>query len=128
MSSVNIPSAIARIFGSLAVDRRGSRVDMAKARISASVARLAQLLFGAGRSKRTAVAVAEYKRGNHETAFRLFLSLAERGNAYAQFHLGAMYTEGHGVRQDHAHAKTWYCKAANQGHLDAQFMFCLMAR
>ncbi len=128
MSSLNIRSAIARLLSNFAVDRRGSRVDMAKARILASVARLAQLLLGAGVSKRTAVAVEEYKRGNYEIAFRLFLSLAERGNAYAQFHVGAMYTEGHGVPQDDARARNWYRKAANQGHLDAQFMFCLMAK
>ena len=100
---------------------------MAKAKALASAAGLAQLIFGAGVSKRCAIALAEYRRGNFEAAFRRFLSLAERGNAYAQFHVGAMYNEGRGVPKDDAHAKQWYRKAANQGHLDAQFMFCLMA-
>ena len=49
------------------------------------------------------------------------LPLAERGNADAQFNLGLMFAQGHGVPQDDALAAAWYRKAADQGIADAQF-------
>ena len=42
-----------------------------------------------------------YKRGDHQTAHRLFRKAAEQGNAVAQLNLGGMYEEGEGVAQDH---------------------------
>jgi TPR repeat protein len=38
----------------------------------------------------------------------------------AQFNLGILYDDGHGVPQDHAQASTWLRKAADQGDADAQ--------
>lgn len=56
------------------------------------------------------------------------LQAAEQGDASAQYDLGVMYAEGHGVPQDYAEAATWYQKAADQGHADAQInlgdMYC----
>ena len=37
-----------------------------------------------------------------------------------------MYADGRGVPQDDAIAVTWYTKAAEQGHADAQFKLALM--
>ena len=51
--------------------------------------------------------VAAHKLGDYETAMRLLRPLAEQGNAYAQYKLGAMYDEGQGVPQDHAEATKW---------------------
>ncbi len=45
---------------------------------------------------------------------------AEQGHAEAQYHLGILYKDGHGVAQDKTQAYAWYCKAANLGHVDAQ--------
>lgn len=44
---------------------------------------------------------------------------AEQGDPVAQFKLGCMYFHGHGVPQDYAHALSWYCTAADNGHPDA---------
>jgi TPR repeat protein len=40
---------------------------------------------------------------------------AEQGDGKAQWHLGARYESGRGVRQDYAEAARWYRKAAEQG-------------
>ena len=47
-----------------------------------------------------------YKRKDYKTAYKLFLPLAEQGNAFAQaqFNLGAMYFKGDGVPQDYKEA------------------------
>ncbi|GBK95669.1 hypothetical protein NTHiID24_02500 [Haemophilus influenzae] len=46
------------------------------------------------------------ERGDYQTAFKLWLPLAEQGYADAQFNLGVMYGNGRGVKQD-------YFKAVN---------------
>ncbi len=45
---------------------------------------------------------------------------AERGDAKAQYILGAAHDRGAGVAQDDAEALRWYRKAAEQGHAAAQ--------
>lgn len=52
--------------------------------------------------------------------------LANQGNATAQYDLGAMYSDGQGVRQDYAKAHDWYLKAASQGNATAQFNLGMM--
>ena len=48
------------------------------------------------------------EREDYETAYKLFLPLAEQGDADAQFNLGTMYYGGEGVPQDYAEAiKLW---------------------
>ena len=47
-------------------------------------------------------------------------TLAEQGNASAQFNLGNMYNDGKGVTQDYKQAEKWYRKAAEQGLAPAQ--------
>lgn len=59
-------------------------------------------------------------RGDYETAHKLFLPLAEQGNADAQSALGRMYAHGSGVPQDYTEAVKWYRMAAEQGNADAQ--------
>jgi len=71
-------------------------------------------------------AAAAYSRGDYATARRLWLPLAEGGNADAQTMLGIIYEEGYDVSQDYAAAVTWYRQAADQGHPDAQFYLALM--
>ena len=46
--------------------------------------------------------------------------LAEKGDADAQFNLGQAYRLGRGVPTNLSAAQTWFERAANQGHLDAQ--------
>ena len=65
-------------------------------------------------------AVAAYESSNYETALKLFLPLAEQGNATAQNRLGVMYRFGQGVRRDYAEAAKWFRLAGEQGHAEAQ--------
>ncbi len=48
-------------------------------------------------------------------ALRELRSLADQGDADAQFNLGLMYARGQGVPQDHAQAMKLYRMAAEQG-------------
>ncbi|HHF4025103.1 tetratricopeptide repeat protein [Haemophilus influenzae] len=61
-----------------------------------------------------------YEQSNYQTAFKLWLPLAEQGDAQAQGGLGMMYERGLGVKQDDFKAVNWYRKAAEQGHANAQ--------
>jgi len=48
-------------------------------------------------------------------------TLAEQGDAKAQYALGTMYRDGQGVAQDYAEALRWWRKSAELGLIDAQF-------
>ena len=65
--------------------------------------------------------VGAYKHGDYATALRAWLPLAQQGNAGAQFLLGALYAQGHGVAQDYSQAAQWFRRAAEQGHVGAQY-------
>ena len=58
--------------------------------------------------------------GDYQTAFKLWLPLAEQGNAATQYNLGLMYENGQGVKQDDVEAVKWFRKAAEQGYAPAQ--------
>ena len=61
-------------------------------------------------------AVEAYERQDYATALEKWRTLAEAGDAAAQNNLGVLYAEGQGVAQDYAQARTWFEKAAAQGH------------
>ena len=69
---------------------------------------------------------AAYERGDYATALRLFRTLADLGDAFAQDDLGVMYDNGQGVQQDYAEALKWYRLAANQGDAGGQANLGLM--
>ena len=48
-------------------------------------------------------------------------TLAERGDAEAQYALGTLYRYGQGVTRDYDEALRWWRKAAEQGVVDAQY-------
>jgi TPR repeat protein len=54
-------------------------------------------------------------------AMTWYRKAADQGNATAQFGIGRLYDNGHGVKQDYAQAMTWYRKAADQGNATAQY-------
>ena len=62
-----------------------------------------------------------YQRQDYKTAHRLFLPLAEQGDAHAQYNLGQMYRKGLGVPQDYKEAVKWYRLSAEQGDATSQF-------
>ena len=45
---------------------------------------------------------------------------AARGTSHDQYQLGLMYQAGHGVDKSVKHARTWFQKAADAGHAEAQ--------
>jgi len=61
-----------------------------------------------------------YRLGDFDKAFQIFASLAQEGNASAQYGLGIMYDEGKGVPQDYKEAVKWKTKSAEQGIVYAQ--------
>jgi hypothetical protein len=65
--------------------------------------------------------VQAYKNGDYPTAMREWLPLAQQGDARAQFLLGTLYAQGHGVQQDYGAAAQWFRRAAEQGHVAAQY-------
>lgn len=64
--------------------------------------------------------VKAFESGDYQTAYRLWLPMAEAGNAEAQNYLGILYYLGFGVNRDYQKALDWYGRAARDGHADAQ--------
>ena len=56
-----------------------------------------------------------HDRGDYATALREWKPFAEQGDADAQYNLGAMYDNGHGVLQDFVRAHMWFNIAASSG-------------
>ncbi len=54
------------------------------------------------------------------TTLEEFRSLAEQGDATAQFVMGRHFATGEDVKQDYAEAVRWFTKAAEQGHVGAE--------
>jgi len=62
-----------------------------------------------------------YNKGDYMTAVKEWRPLADQGGAAAQFNLGLMYYDGHGVPLDYAKAAEWFTKAAEQDYAKAQY-------
>lgn len=56
-----------------------------------------------------------YESGDHESAFTIFLSLAEAGDVHAQIMVGGMYFLGDGTPTDLDRSLYWYGVAAETG-------------
>lgn len=63
---------------------------------------------------------------HYDQALEQWQPLAERGDAEAQYRLGALFQNGRGVPQDYSQALTWFQAAAGLGHVRAQFELGLM--
>ena len=61
-----------------------------------------------------------YQKQDYKEAYKLWLPLAEQGNALAQYTLGVMYHKGEGVPQDYKEAVKWYRHSKEQGYAEAQ--------
>ena len=62
-----------------------------------------------------------YNKGDYVTAVKEWRPLADQGVAAAQFNLGLLYYDGHGVPLDFAQAADWFTKAAEQDYAKAQY-------
>jgi TPR repeat protein len=58
-------------------------------------------------------------RNDYATALKEWKTLAEQGNATAQYSLAVMYEKGQGVPQDYIYAHMWFDIAASSGNKDA---------
>ena len=67
-----------------------------------------------------------YKLKDYESAFGLWLPLAENGNPSAQVYLGLMYSQGHSVLQDISEAAKWYDRASNQDYTPAKWRLAML--
>lgn len=61
-----------------------------------------------------------WQRADYSGAVAIWRPLADKGDADAEFNLGQAYRLGRGVPTNLAAAKTWFERAANQGHVDAE--------
>lgn len=61
-----------------------------------------------------------WQHANYENAVAIWRPLAEKGDADAQFNLGQAYRLGRGVAINLGAAKSWFERAAGNGHVDAQ--------
>jgi SH3-like domain-containing protein len=66
-------------------------------------------------------AVNAYNGGDYATAIAIWEPYAHQGNREAQFAMGVVYFEGHGVSKNLDEALAWFRKAANSGHPTAMF-------
>src|SRR5215468_1558658 len=57
-----------------------------------------------------------YDRANYATALKVWLPLAEQGDAPAQTNVGEIFEKGLGVPPDYAAAAEWYRRAAESGY------------
>ncbi|WP_426407614.1 tetratricopeptide repeat protein [Bradyrhizobium ganzhouense] len=80
---------------------------------------------GPARADALGAGSAAFSRNNYNTAARLLLPLAERGNARAQALIGFMYATGQGLPQAYEAAGYWYRLAAEQGDTTAQYLLGL---
>jgi len=67
-----------------------------------------------------------WQRGDYPQAVAIWIPLATKGDAEAQFDLGQAYRLGRGVPTNLATAQTWFERAAEQGQVDAQTTLGLM--
>ncbi|MBE9589341.1 tetratricopeptide repeat protein, partial [Moraxella sp. K1630] len=61
------------------------------------------------------LAVAYDLEENYTQAIEWYTKSANQGYAEAQYNLGVMYYNGHGIKQDYQKAFEWHSKSASQG-------------
>ena len=61
-----------------------------------------------------------FQKGDYVGAAKEWRPLAEEGDPIAQFNLGLLYLDGHGVPQSPTEAANWFRRAAEQDYPQAQ--------
>jgi hypothetical protein len=79
------------------------------------------LSAGCGESDKVIMEKADkaYASKNYTTAFSLFSTLANKGDARAQAMVGSFYSMGWGIEKNGEEAVKWWSKAAEQGEVNA---------
>lgn len=70
---------------------------------------------------------AAYRAADYVRAYEIWRPLAERGNARAEFHIGALYYEGRGVAKNLNAARLWLERAADKGIEPARALLARIA-
>nr|WP_244645714.1 tetratricopeptide repeat protein [Bradyrhizobium campsiandrae] len=111
--------------GMISFGRRGLRQH---AGLSRWVVAAALVLLGAipVQAQSLGQGVSALQRQDYVAASRIFIPLAERGNAAAQSYLGFLFETGRGVPQNYTEAAMWYRRAAEQGDARAQYALGLL--
>lgn len=65
--------------------------------------------------------VVAFKSGDYGAALGAFRAAADDGDVRAQYNLGIMFDNGHGVQQNYLEAADWYRVAAEADYADAQY-------
>jgi Sel1 repeat len=69
---------------------------------------------------------AAYQRKDYDLARKLALPAAQAGDAAAQYRLGVLMRDGHGISRDDKAATKWFTSAAEQNHSPAMTALALM--
>lgn len=64
-------------------------------------------------------AAAFFQDQQYAEAYKIYVTLAQNGDAVAQYNLGLMFKNGLGQEQDNVQANFWFQQAAKQGLLQA---------
>ena len=67
-------------------------------------------------------AVALYHEKAYEKAYTKFLTLANHGDAIAQYYVGLFYRKGIGVDDDQKESFKWFLKSAENGYPESQYL------
>jgi uncharacterized protein len=89
--------------------------------LSALVAGLLLLWAGAAAAQDFADGMRAHLAKHYAESRRIFLALADEGDARARFMMGTIYEQGLGVPQDLEAAARWYRLAADGGNASAQY-------
>jgi TPR repeat protein len=71
-------------------------------------------------------AEAAYTRGDYAAAMQLWRSLADKGDASAQYYVGRLYEDGMGVPRNYTEAAKWYWAASAQNYTLAEVKLARM--
>lgn len=87
---------------------------------------LAQAMVSRAEAGTLRQGIAKFSREDFVSAARIFVPLAESGDAVAQTYMGFLYETGRGVPQSYTMAAYWYRRAAEQGNDTAQYTLGLL--
>src|SRR5262249_41546814 len=99
---------------------RGGAAQPPPLQLEPSADDLGRMAATDGRSILSTRAFAAAERKDYATALRIWIRLAEQGDAASQYNVAQLYYSGRGVAQNLAAAAGWYRRAAEQGFPDAQ--------
>lgn len=87
---------------------------------------LLAVISSSGSAQSVRAGIQAWQHADYSQAVAIWRPLAEKGDADAAFNLGQAYRLGRGVTTNLAAAQTWFERAANKGHIDAQTTLGLM--